>query len=117
MSERKEIIDIYHMKDGMFAHSRIGQKGLEYISHDEDGNRHYDVVPEWNFVASVLASDLEDAFEKTQHSPFNPSWHKAKGVMSNQERQRSSMIGDMFELHGRKYIIASEGFLEYVSQD
>ena len=59
--------------------------------------------------ADTPEAALEQAFAKTQN--LDGSWCQAPGVLSNANEARSSMVGDMFEVNGRRYVVATVGFV------
>lgn len=59
-------------------------------------------------VADVDTNDLDDAFRLTNN--IESSWTENEGVTAHGIRLRSSMVGDIFELNGEKFVCASIGF-------
>jgi len=61
-------------------------------------------------VADVHTDSLDMAFMLTNN--VDHSWHMNLGVDIHHHYGRSSMVGDIFELDGKKFIVMSTGFEE-----
>lgn len=65
----------------------------------------------YRLAGSVVGTDLEDAFHLTNH--IDQSWTENKGVNATPGPQRSSSVGDLFEVVDEGWhVCASFGFEE-----
>lgn len=102
------MVKVYHLKDFKHSHN-LGYKAedvavlLAWHYFDEDG---------YSLVAEVNTDDFGVAFRLTnlRHHP----WHENDGVTPKFEGLgcRSTSVGDIFEMDGKKFLIRPVGFLE-----
>ena len=62
-------------------------------------------------VAEVQTDDLDDAFRDTNH--IDRAWYENDNVKVIKE-SRSTSVGDVMELGGKRFIVASLGFKELI---
>jgi hypothetical protein len=68
----------------------------------------YERVAEMEVAAESSVEALEKAFVMTQN--IDESWCKSEGVTALVSDARSSMIGDVFLIDGKFYLVAMVGF-------
>lgn len=61
-------------------------------------------------VAEVDSNDLDTAFRDTNH--IDKDWIENEGVTSLVSRPRSTSVGDVMEIDGKFFMVASCGFKE-----
>jgi hypothetical protein len=114
------MIKVYHVKrltnDQILRVNAFGWDGSpetkRYADITLDGDVK-SVTEGWNagdydHVGDVEGDDLDVAFEKTNH--IDRPWTQNAGVSFKRLDVRSSSVGDVFELNGEYFVVASCGF-------
>jgi len=103
-------ITVYHVPDDLTRDIWM-TRGPEHLAMVRE---HF---PSYKAVAKVQASDLDDAYRLT--NTIDGPWWENRGVefLGSAEHGmdgcRSTSIGDVLELDGRKYIVAPMGFTDF----
>lgn len=99
---------------------------LDYSKLSDEEQLHVRIFPDsaamnrlfelgkYTKVAEVDSDNLELAFELTNH--IDRSWTENKNVKSLVDNPRSTSVGDMMELDGRRYMVDSVGFAGPITQ-
>lgn len=68
--------------------------------------------PHYVKVADLMADDLDEVFEKTNH--IDRSWTENEGIVWNADRVRSTSVGDIIVAEDQKrFFVAGMGFEEF----
>ena len=95
------MIRVFHDKEMGLNHNYFGKNDPK--------------VEDLVLTAEVDTEDLEKAFELTNHIDAN--WWENEGVTHHKGSRRSTSCGDVMELKGNYFVVASAGFRELPNKD
>lgn len=109
--ENNEVIEVYHFDMNAAMHSG---KALYFMRPEVKDVEHLAEKGIYHKVAEVKTSDLEIAFDKTNH--IDKAWQENKDVISFTDKARSTSVGDVCIKGEEVFVVSSVGF-EKISSD
>ena len=98
------MIAVYHQR-----------RAHEFALMWEPGEGNAPFPKHYELVALVDTNDLEEAWELTNH--VDSDWTKGDKVLVDNDGERSSMVGDVFERNGWFGVVDMAGFSNFDDED
>ena len=105
------MITVYHANRSITRDSLCFGLGQIFTADDVRKNIK---LGNYDKVAEVDTFDLDVAYRLTNH--IHESWTENEGVTAIAEKVRSTSIGDILEVDGKRYVVDRVGFAELTDE-